>query len=426
MSGFVDRAQLHVKAGDGGAGSVSFRREAHVDKGGPDGGDGGDGGDVILEATDEMVSLLSFLDQPYRKADSGSHGMGKARHGHRGKAIVVKMPTGTVVRDLEGNVVCDLHTAGMRYRAAKGGEGGRGNARFLANKRRAPSFAEQGEAGEEFWFNLELKLKADVALVGFPNAGKSTLISVISRAQPKIADYPFTTLKPNLGVVRYGGSGDFLEYVVADIPGLIEGASEGKGLGFEFLRHIERSRVLLFLLDGGEQGGIEVARQYQILRDELGNYMPNLLERPSLVVISKADLLDGDIISDTSTYFGLEVDFVISSLDRTNLAPLTAKMANLVADARNSTPVSFYEEEIVISLSADGFKVVKEGDGLYRVVGRVAERAVALSDVTTPDALEYIQTRLFHLGVYRELNRAGATDGDEVRIANFVFDYYRD
>ena len=246
MSGFVDEAQLNGRGGDGGAGCVSFRREAHVPKGGPDGGDGGKGGDVWLVADRNVASLLAFRDHPHRKATSGVHGQGKKKHGHSGSDLEVAVPEGTVVYDFDGRVLADLVRAGDRYLAAAGGRGGRGNTRFLSNKRRAPTFAEQGEAGEERWMRLELKLLADVALVGFPNVGKSTLISRISAAKPKIADYPFTTLEPNLGVVRMD---DGVEFVVADIPGLIEGAAEGKGLGHQFLRHVERARALVVLID---------------------------------------------------------------------------------------------------------------------------------------------------------------------------------
>src|SRR3954449_827428 len=244
-SGFVDEAQLHVRAGDGGAGAVSFRREAHVPRGGPDGGDGGKGGDVWLVADRNVASLLGFRDHPHRRATSGAHGQGGGRHGANGTDTRVAVPEGTTVKEKDGTVVADLVHEGDTWLAARGGRGGRGNARFLSNRRRAPSFAEQGESGEERRLNMELRLMADVALVGLPNAGKSTLISRISAAKPKIADYPFTTLEPHLGVVRL----DDTEYVVADIPGLIEGASEGRGLGHQFLRHIERARVLLVLLD---------------------------------------------------------------------------------------------------------------------------------------------------------------------------------
>ena len=255
MAAFVDEARLWVKGGDGGAGAVSFRREAHVPRGGPDGGDGGKGGDVWLQADGEVASLLTIRDRPHQRAAPGAHGAGRRRHGSSGPDLVVTVPPGTVVRDDEGRVLADLVNPGDRWLAARGGRGGAGNARFLSNRRRAPSFALQGEVGEERALRLELKLMADVALVGFPSAGKSTLISRISAAKPKIADYPFTTLEPHLGVVRLGepargSEGQAVgEFVVADIPGLIEGASQGKGLGHQFLRHVERAAVLLVLAD---------------------------------------------------------------------------------------------------------------------------------------------------------------------------------
>src|SRR5438067_4637622 len=288
-SGFVDEAQLHVRAGDGGAGAVSFRRESHVPRGGPDGGDGGNGGDVWLVADRNVASLLGFRDHPHRRATSGAHGQGKRRHGRSGDDLVVPVPEGTMVKDANGVMIADLVHEGDRYLAAQGGRGGRGNARFLSNRRRAPSFAEQGEAGDERWLRLELKLVADVALVGFPNVGKSTLISVISAAKPKIADYPFTTLEPNLGVVRLD---DATEFVVADLPGLIEGASEGKGLGHQFLRHMERARVLCVLVDlAWESAGLPPPpEQERLLLQELGCYEPTLLERPRVVIGSRLDI----------------------------------------------------------------------------------------------------------------------------------------
>ena len=294
-SNFVDECSICAQGGDGGAGCVSFRREAQVSRGGPDGGDGGNGGDVWLVADHNVSSLLGFRDHPHRRAGQGAHGSGKKRHGAAGQDCLVHVPEGTVVRSQQGELLADLVKSGDRWRAARGGEGGRGNARFLSNKRRAPAFAERLEKGEERWLRLELKLLADVALVGFPNAGKSTLISRISAAKPKIAAYPFTTLEPNLGVVRDGsrdGSRDGLtDWVVADVPGLIEGASEGVGLGTRFLRHIERARVLVVLLDPvGEHG---LAHQREVLLGELEAYEPNLLARPRLVAVSKADLLPG-------------------------------------------------------------------------------------------------------------------------------------
>src|SRR5882757_6527424 len=257
MSNFVDEAQLNVRAGDGGAGAVSFRRESHTPKGGPDGGDGGKGGDVWLRANRNVASLLAFRDHPHRRATSGVHGRGDKRHGASGTDLIVDVPEGTVVRDRGGELVADLVNHGDLWLAARSGRGGRGNAKFLSNSRRAPAFAEQGEYGEDRWLRLELKLMADAALVGFPNAGKSTLIAAVSAAKPKIADYPFTTLVPNLGVVRFHEH----EFVLADIPGLVEGAAEGRGLGHRFLRHVERARVLVLLLDLAPPAGPTPAEQ---------------------------------------------------------------------------------------------------------------------------------------------------------------------
>nr|MBA3606621.1 GTPase ObgE [Acidimicrobiia bacterium] len=292
MSQFVDECQLNVRGGDGGAGCVSFRREGPVAFGGPNGGDGGKGGDVWIVADHNVASLLAFRDHPHRRAANGVHGKGKDLHGRRGEDLVISVPEGTVISDMySGELLAELLTNGDRWLAGAGGRGGRGNAKFLSNRRRAPAFAEQGEYGEQRWLKLEMRLMADVALVGFPNAGKSTLISVISAARPKIADYPFTTLVPNLGVVRLderGGAGS--EFVVADIPGLIEGASEGRGLGHQFLRHVERARVMCLLVDLAALDGTSPAEQERILLRELGEYRPELLDRPRLVVGTKADV----------------------------------------------------------------------------------------------------------------------------------------
>src|SRR5437764_11706688 len=320
MPGFVDESGLHVKAGDGGAGSVSFRREAHVAKGGPDGGDGGKGGDVWLVADRNIPSLLAFKDHPFRRATNGVHGTSKKAHGRNGVDLFVAVPEGTVIRDQSGTVLADLVNEGDRWLAAAGGRGGRGNARFLSNRRRAPSFAEQGEVGEERWLRLELKLMADVALVGFPNAGKSTLISRVSAAKPKIADYPFTTLEPHLGVVVVDGN----EFVMADIPGLIEGASEGRGLGHQFLRHIERARVLLVLVDLAAADETPPEEQERVLLRELGRYRPELLDRSRLVVGTKAD------VAHDSDWEGLR----ISAVTGAGLPDLLHRTMALVSEAR--------------------------------------------------------------------------------------------
>jgi GTPase len=402
-----------VKGGDGGAGAVAFRREAHVDKGGPDGGDGGSGGDVWLVADRNVASLYGFKDHPHRKAGSGTHGSGKGRHGKAGEDLIVPVPEGTVVRALDGEVIADLSGEGDRWLAAAGGEGGKGNARFLSNRRRAPAFAEQGEHGAEEWYNLELKLMADVALVGFPNAGKSTFISRISAAKPKIADYPFTTLQPNLGVVRY----DDAEFVVADIPGLIEGASEGRGLGHQFLRHIERARVLVVLVDLGASEGRAPEEQQRVLLDELGRYEPELLRRPRITVGSRADLAASSGEAPLGQWEGPS----FSAVTGEGLRELVGEMATLVAQARaeQPRPVSF----AVHRPAPGGIVVERDVSGDWVVLGRSATRAVALSTLTDIDALAFAQNRLRSLGVDRALARAGAREGDRVHIGTFEFDY---
>ena len=415
MSGqFVDECNLHVKGGDGGAGAVAFRREPHVPKGGPDGGDGGNGGDVWLVADRNVASLLQFKDTPFRRAVNGTHGQGKGRHGKAGADKVVMVPEGTQVLDRDGNVIADLVHASDRYLAAAGGRGGRGNARFLSNRRRVPGFAEQGEVGEEHWLRLELKLMADVALVGFPNVGKSTLISRISAAKPKIADYPFTTLEPNLGVVRMDRG---MEYVVADIPGLIEGASEGKGLGHRFLRHVERARVLCVLIDLGPVALETPAEQLQVLLQELEAYQPDLLDRPRLIIGSRADLVIPD---DPDPAPGVPLDLRVSAVTGLGVNEVKGRLADAVRLAREELPEP--TQFVVHRPVQQGYEVRREGDR-WVVEGRDAVRAVALSDLTRPDALAEAHRRLKSLGVDRSLARAGARQGDTVQIGGLTFEY---
>jgi GTP-binding protein len=412
VSSFVDECNINVQAGDGGAGCVAFRREAHVAKGGPDGGDGGDGGSIWFVADMNVASLLAFRDHPHRKGPSGTHGSGSNRHGARGKDLEIPVPVGTVVLNHDTREpLADLVNAGDRWLAATAGEGGRGNARFLSNNRRAPSFAEQGEHGEERWHRLELKLLADVAIVGFPNVGKSTLISRLSAAKPKIADYPFTTLEPNLGVVR---TDDDFEMVLADIPGLIEGASEGKGLGHRFLRHVERARALLILLDLAPYDGVSPEEQERVLLQELGNYRPDLLDRPRLVVGSRVDM-------------AAETEFdgpTISSVTGAGLPELIGSLRRLVEGARGEEPVG---EAITIHRPVSHeVELTRHDDGSWEVLGRAARRAVALSDLTDEEALAYAQSRLQQLGVNTALARAGVKQGDVVHIGSFAFEYEED
>lgn len=420
MSVFVDSAQLHAKAGDGGAGCVSFRREAHVAKGGPDGGDGGKGGDVWLEASHNQASLLGFKDHPFRRATDGQHGTSKRQHGARGKDVVVAVPVGTMVFNAVGELLVDLKGPGDRWLAAEGGLGGQGNARFLSNQRRAPAFAEQGEVGEERWFDLELKLQADVALIGFPNVGKSTLISRISAARPKIADYPFTTLVPNLGVVRVGHRaarpGDATEFVVADIPGLIEGAAEGRGLGHDFLRHVERARVLCVLLDLSEFAPHPPEEQLEILLRELGDYRADLLERPRVLVGSKGDVAAYEM-------GGLET---ISAVTGEGLDSLVGQLAGLATEARRDEAQTLEHEVVVHRPLPEEITVLRESDDHWRVEGRAARRAVRFQDLTDDQALAEIVHRLKDLGVDRLLTRAGVRDGDVVTIGALSFEWWRD
>ena len=392
--------------------AVSFRREAHVDRGGPDGGDGGNGGDIWLVADHNVASLLAFRDYPHRKAQSGKHGSGKRRHGANGSSELVNVPVGTLVKDSAGSVLADLSSSGAKWLAAAGGRGGKGNTRFLSNRRRAPSFAEQGEHGEEQWLNLELKLLADVALVGFPNVGKSTLISRVSAAKPKIADYPFTTLVPNLGVVK--GSEEF-EMVIADIPGLIEGAADGKGLGHQFLRHVERARVLAILLDLAPYDGRDADSQLEILLRELENYKPELLERPRLLISSKADVAAQD---------ALEGSLKVSAVTGEGVQEMKYKLELLVKEAREAE-IKNSEEIVIHRPPPKGISVSREGN-IFTVKGRQAERAVALNDLTNIEALEYIQITLERIGVNKALRRAGIRQGDYVQIGELQFDYMDD
>jgi len=308
--------------------------------------------------------------------------------------------------------LADLVQHGDRLLAARGGRGGRGNARFLSNARRAPSFAEQGEYGEEFWLRLEVKLLADAALVGFPNAGKSTLISSVSAAKPKIADYPFTTLEPHLGVVRFQDH----EFVLADIPGLVEGAAEGRGLGHTFLRHVERARALVILLDLASAEGRSATEQRDVLLAELAQYRPELLERPRLVVANKADVVatDGDLDDG-------DADLRISAVTRAGLDELLGRLGTLIDDARAVEPEG--EGFVVLRPEETGFSVTRDDDGGWRVNGRAAERVVAMADLTNLEAVAYVQERFRRMGVERALQRAGAREGDLVRVGSVELEY---
>ena len=413
MSNFVDECGVNVCAGDGGAGVVSFRREAHVSRGGPDGGDGGDGGNIWIEANHNVASLLAFRDHPHRRAKSGTHGSGGKRHGKSAEELIIRVPEGTTIYELEGEqVLADLASHGDRWLAARGGRGGRGNSRFLSNKRRAPTFAEQGEEGEEKWLRMELRLPADVALVGFPNSGKSTFISKISAAKPRIADYPFTTLEPNLGVVQ---TPDIPEFTVADIPGLIEGASEGRGLGHQFLRHIERASILLILLDLSQTSELSPERQRTVLENELNSYRPELLSRPRIVVGSRSDMAIESI-----DFEGQK----ISSISGDGVKEVLYQIAGLIEEVRSNRPVN--PTRILHQPEPEGIRVEKVSDTQWEIRDRELIRIANLNDLNNPDALFYLQDRFKSMGVNRALIRARVKKGEIVKIGKLEFEYDED
>lgn len=408
---FVDRVRIHVRAGDGGAGVVSFVRSKGRPQGKPVGGSGGDGGSVILEVDEGMASLLRYRRNPHHAAARGGHGSGDLKHGKRGEDLVLPVPAGTVVRDDSGRIVADLVRHGQQAVILEGGKGGRGNAAFVSPKMRAPSVAEQGEYGSERTFELELKLMADAALVGFPNAGKSTFISRVSAARPKVADYPFTTLEPHLGVVAV----DDHEFVIADVPGLIEGAAQGKGLGHEFLRHVERARALVVLLDPSPLAEHPPHEQLRILLAELEAFNPDLVSRPQVVLVGKADL---DEASDAAAQ--IEGATTVSPITGVGLREALYRIAEAVEQAKREAPDR--EGYVLHRPVLPPFHLRREGR-TWIVEGVGAQRAVRFSDLTNPQAADLAADRLNRLGIDDALAAAGAEEGDTVRIGDLEFEY---
>ena len=407
---FVDRVRVSLRAGNGGAGVASFARQKGRPKGRPTGGNGGAGGSVILRADPSVATLLRYQRNPHHAAGDGTHGEGDLRHGRNGEDLVLPVPLGTIVFDEDGTLIADLVEEGQQVTAVPGGRGGLGNAAFVGPANKAPSIAEQGEFGAERWFTLEMKLLADAALIGFPNAGKSTFIARVSAAKPKIADYPFTTLEPNLGVVSFDGR----EFVLADIPGLIEGAAEGKGLGHEFLRHTERARVLVILLDPSETQPEAPADQLAILEREIGDYSPELADRPRIKLINKADAYDvGQLSTDLEA-------MPVSALTGEGLNDALHAIADLVELAQRQAPER--RGYVLHRPLGPSFSIEREADG-WRVTGRAAERAVAFADLTNVEAADMAARRLARLGVEESLRAAGAVDGDEVRIGELAFEF---
>lgn len=427
MASFIDRVVLHVSAGSGGNGCASIRREKFVPLGGPDGGNGGRGGDVILEVDPGVTTLLDFHFHPHQKAGSGRVGQGSNRHGAAGEDIVLRVPNGTVVLDENGAQLADLVGARTRYVIAHGGRGGLGNAALASTRRRAPGFALLGEPGETRDVTLELKSVADVALVGFPSAGKSSLVSVLSAAKPKIADYPFTTLAPNLGVVDGGD----VVYTVADVPGLIAGASEGKGLGLDFLRHVERCAVIVHVLDTATlEPGRDPITDLQVIERELDAYRAGAAEltsRPRLVVLNKIDIPEGrelaELVRPELEAMGYRV-FAVSTVAREGLRSLRHALGEIVVAARATEPPP-EATRIVLrppSVGRASFTVRAQDEG-YVVEGDKPRRWVQQTDFSNPEAVGYLADRLAKLGVEDQLAQLGAEPGAEVTIGGVTFDW---
>ncbi len=419
---FYDKAKVYVKGGDGGNGVVAFRREKYVPLGGPSGGDGGAGGSVIFEADEGLRTLVDFRYQRHYKAERGEHGQGKGMHGKNAPDLTVRVPVGTVIKDAEtGEFIADMVENGQRVVVAAGGRGGRGNARFAGAANKAPRIAEKGEPGQERWVAMELKLLADVGLVGFPNAGKSTLISRISAAKPKIADYPFTTLVPNLGVVRMPDGDSF---VVADIPGLIEGAHEGAGLGHEFLRHVERTRVLVHVVDMAGSEGRDPLEDFRAVNRELEAYNPALARRPQIAAANKMDLpgADSHYQKFRARFGDSYAVFPISAVTGEGVEPLLFKVAEVLSTAGPAEPVAADEEKITRVADVPRFSVHKEDD-VFVIEGKEIERHYAMTDFSNDDAVKRFLRIVKVMGIEEELRRQGARNGDTVRIGSLEFDF---
>lgn len=420
---FLDEARVFVKSGDGGDGRISFRREKFAPRGGPDGGDGGHGGNVVLVANPKINTLQSLANKVHFRAESGVAGGIALRTGATASDLEIEVPVGTIVRDDDGNLIADLTRPAQRVIVAKGGRGGKGNTKFKSSTNQAPRVAEKGEPGEEKWVNLELKLMADVGIVGVPNAGKSTLLSVISNAKPKVADYPFTTLIPNLGMVRL----DYRDMVVADIPGLVEGASQGVGLGHDFLKHIQRTRVLIHMLDGA---GANPLADYHQINTELALFDEKLLERPTVVVINKMDLPEAQAawpkLQTELQKLGRE-PMALSAATQQGTRELIYKAFELLDSlpTEEEIPVQEVEEVRVYRLEEDelAFKISRRMDGSFQVSGKRIERAAQMTYWDYDEALMRFQKILEAMGVSEALEKAGVKAGDTVYIGEMELEW---
>ena len=420
---FVDTAEIYVKAGRGGNGALSFRREKFVPKGGPDGGDGGKGGDVIIEAVGGIVTLADFEYDRRFQAGHGGHGSGALKSGAKGQDLTIHVPCGTLIQDTDGHILADMVEPGQKYIAAHGGKGGRGNVHFTSSERRAPKFAEKGDPGEEKALMLELKLIADVGLAGFPNAGKSSILSAISGAKPKVAGYPFTTLTPNLGVLAV----DDAQIVIADLPGLIEGAHEGKGLGLQFLRHVERTRILLHVIDLSQENPVDT---FHALMQEFREYGAELDSRPCIVIGNKIDIpgteQNAELLRHEAESRGLGF-MAVSALTGENIPALIKNIAELV----RNTPVMKIDiapdiQELPrkkIIRKSEPVKIIRQSDGSFRVEHEGFEKSVSRINFEHEDALQKFARMLKALSVEEALEAAGAREGDKVFIGEVEFDF---
>ena len=422
---FYDYAKVHVKAGDGGNGIVAWRREKYVPMGGPAGGDGGNGGSIILEADNNLRTLIDFRYNTHYKADRGQHGQGSNMHGSTAEDKVLKVPVGTVVRDADTQqILADLTTHGQRLVVAKGGRGGRGNTHFVSSTHRAPTLAENGDAGEERWITLELKLLADVGLVGFPNVGKSTIISHVSAAKPKIADYHFTTITPNLGMVKVDEGRSF---VMADIPGLIEGAAEGAGLGHRFLRHTERTKVLVHVLDISGSEGRDPLEDFAIVNRELENYNPALMKRPMVIAANKTDIMgEVDYLQKLQEELPEYEVFPVSAATGEGLKSLVYRLAELVEQVELEPEDVTPTEEVKVTKVEENevkFEIEQDADGVFVVFGPEIERHWRRTNFVNDDAVSRFLQIVEAMGVVKALREHGCKDGDTVRIKDVEFDF---
>lgn len=416
---FIDKAKIYIKAGNGGDGCTSFYTEKYISKGGPDGGDGGKGGDIVFEADSDKASLMDFQYSQHFRADDGERGSGKFCHGKSGKDLVIKVPQGTVIKDFEtGKIIADMFDKGQRVIVLNGGNGGKGNARFKSARRQSPHFSQKGEITEEHAVTLELKIIADVSLIGYPNVGKSTLISVMSNARPKIANYHFTTLSPNLGVVKYYET----SFVIADIPGLIEGAGEGAGLGHEFLRHIERTRMLVHVVDIAGTEGREPIEDFKIINAELKKYSKYLASLPQIVALNKCDALENrDAVKEFKRHTKKKC-VEVSAITRDGINDLIAEICKML---ETLPPISAleYEPFVYEKKDKDSYFVERADDGAFEVFGGMIEelaRNVVLDDF---DSLRYFHKKMKDSGIIKTLRNAGAKDGDIVRVLDIEFEF---